>query len=374
VFLARERRGFVTTVIGSGGTGKSYLLVDLAVALVTGTRWLGHRVTRLRSVLYVDAELDLDTMRERGYQVARGRGLRAPPGPSRWWHVPRAWLRPWGVYYLSLPVSVATAEGMAEVARAVRRCGAELVLFDSLTIGSAGAGLSDPNAWNRILSGMEAWGVPVVVIDHMGKSEGRGAVGSFMKQAKVRSALELERKDDGTVVVTHAKSNFGPMLPSWTIRPVFLRCDGDDPAGPARTAQEAALVRFEVLDAAGQPVGDGDVASSPPEAKRWGKREQLVLDTWRARGASGATSRAIADELIGHLGARAYKAVCDAVRKLERGGALLPAEKVPTPGGGPPATRYVATGTAPAPVEAVAQAEALLRAQRAHPGGAGGVG
>jgi hypothetical protein len=64
--LEREERGYVTTVIGSGGTGKSYLLVDLAVALLTGGRWLGQRVLRLRSVLYVDAELDADTMRERG--------------------------------------------------------------------------------------------------------------------------------------------------------------------------------------------------------------------------------------------------------------------------------------------------------------------
>ena len=107
------------------------------------------------------------------------------------------------------------------MARKAKACGAELVLFDSLTIGRAGAGLSDQNAWNTILSGMEAWGVPCVVIDHMGKTEGRGAVGSFMKQAKVRSALELERKADGTVVCEHAKSNFGPMLPEWRIRPVF---------------------------------------------------------------------------------------------------------------------------------------------------------
>jgi hypothetical protein len=251
------------------------------------------------------------------------------------------------------------------VAARAKACGAELILFDSLTIGSAGAGLADQNAWNRVLSGMEAWGVPSVVIDHMGKTEGRGAVGSFMKQAKVRSALELERKPDGTIVCEHAKSNFGPMLPAWRIRPVFEHCGPDDSA--------TAVVRFDVVGADGLPVvadPDGSAAAAGPAAaparqtKPWGVREQRVLDAWRARAGAGAVPRTIADELAPELGNRAYKAVLDAVKKLEAGGALVAVEKVPTPTGGPPATRYVAAGAATVADVAVAQAEALLRSAR----------
>ena len=353
----------MTTVIGSGGTGKSYLLVDLALALLTGGLWLGQRVLPLRSVLYVDAELDVDTMRERGWQVARGRGLSRPPGPSRWWQLPQAWLRPYGLHYLSLPISLATEEGLALVAARARACRAELILFDSLTIGSAGASLADQNAWNRVLSGMEAWGVPSVVIDHMGKSEGRGAVGSFMKQAKVRSALELERQKDGTIAVGHAKSNFGPMLPEWRIRPVFQHTDADDAA--------SGVVRFDVVTSDGVPVvADPDGAGTAerpangglkaPPAPMWGKREQVVLEAFAARGGAGATVPTIAADLAPRLGSRAYKSVGEAVRKLAAGGALLEVEKVTAPGR-PPASRYVVSGAAPAEDVAVAQAEALLR-------------
>jgi hypothetical protein len=126
--------------------------------------------------LYVDAELDADTMRERCWQIARGRGLSRPPGPSHWWHLPWARVRPWGLYYLSLPVSVATGEGQRLMARTARRCKADLILFDSMTIGSAGTALTDSDGWNVNISAMEAWGRPVVCIDHQPKSgNGRSA-------------------------------------------------------------------------------------------------------------------------------------------------------------------------------------------------------
>ena len=362
--VERVARGYVTTVIGSGGTGKSYLLVDLALALLTGTAWLGRPVAAMRSVLYVDAELDADTMRERAYQVARGRGLPRPPGYAHWWQRPASWLRPRGLYYLAMPVSLNTEAGLELVAKQARTCKAGLVLFDSLTIGSAGAALSDQNAWNDILTGMESWGVPVVCIDHMGKSERGGAVGSFMKQAKVRSALELERQKDGSVAVEHAKSIFGPMLPGWTVRPVFEHADPEDPV--------SAVVRFDVVDADGRAVA----APAPAAAKRKPRRrprEQAVLDAFRERGAAGATAKAVGEALRGTLGARAERTVYDAVKKLEGAGALVLLDRVPTPGGGPPAARYAAAGELPLDAVALAQAEALLRSVVSAPS-AGGAG
>jgi hypothetical protein len=252
-FLRREVRGYVTALLGSGGVGKSYLLLDLGEAATDprgGATWLGLPVKRLRSVLYVDAELDAEECRRRAFPVARGRGLPggAPPGPRRWWQLPWAWLRPWGLHYLSLPASVASPEGRAAVAGAVRRVRAEAVLFDSLTIGATGAALGDAGAWNRVLAGMEAWGVPVVLIDHLGKDAGRGAVGSFMKQARVRAALTLEREPRGAIRVEHTKANFGPLLAPFRAaathdhgdprRPVVSFATAE--AGPARGAGPAA--------------------------------------------------------------------------------------------------------------------------------------
>ena len=86
-----------------------------------------------------------------------------------------------------------------------------------------------------------------------------------------------------------------------------------------------------------------------------------MLDAFRAQGGAGATAKTIGLELRQALGSRAERHVYDAVKKLEAAGALLAVEKVPTPGGGPPATRYVAAGALPVAGVAIAQAEALLR-------------
>jgi hypothetical protein len=346
----REERGFVTAVVGSGGTGKSYLLVDLALAALTGGAWLGQRVARVRNVLYVDSELDVDTMRERAWQVARGRGLARPPGPHRWWHLPWHWVRPRGLHYLALPVSLATEEGQALVQRHARRCRADLILQDSLTIGSAGVALADADGWNLVLMGMERWGRPVVTIDHTPKS-GQGQLGSSMKGNRERSKLELERQKDGTITVSHTKANFAAQLPDWTVRPVF--------------EPEAGVVRFDVVDAQGHPLG----APVPQAgAKRWGRREQAVLDAYARRGP--CTPGVVAEHLAPLLTAQD---VWKATQKLVKGEALVEAGKVPPANGiGRPAVRYAVVGAPPVADSAVAQAERILREAPHHPGGAGG--
>jgi AAA domain len=356
IFLQLEQLGYVTALVGSGGVGKSYLLLALGLAALLGLSWLGQRVMKVRSVLYVDAELDLDTQKARGYEIARGVGLRRPPGPHRLWHLPWYWIRPWGLHYLQLPAGLVTAEGQEALARAVRRCKAELVLLDSLTIGSGGAALSDPNAWNAILSFLEALGIPVVLIDHTALDGDRPA-GSFMKQAKIRSLLLL-RLDPKTRTVTteHAKSNFGPMLGALRYRPVFEHCDPDDPAPGA--------VRFDVLDEEGQPLPQNLQLSAQTPARRWGKQEQLVLDAYAAHGP--AVPMVIAERLRPVLGDRAERVVWAATPKLEKGEAIVAVGKVPPASGkGRPAVRYAAVGHGAPPATtaeiAVAQAEQLLR-------------
>lgn len=203
-----ERRGYVTTVIGAGGVGKSYVLLDLALAALAGGEWLGRRCRGVRAALYVDTELDAEECRRRAFPLARGRGRAHPPG---------------GLRYLHLGASLASEEGQTVVAEAVRRAGAGLVLIDSLTIGAFDVAASDQNGWNRVYTFLETLGVPVVAIDHLDKA-GRGAFGSFMKQAKVRSCLRLSRVGDG-IRVEHTKSNFGPRVPTFTVLASF----GDGP-------------------------------------------------------------------------------------------------------------------------------------------------
>lgn len=203
-FWEVERRGYVTCVLGSGGVGKSLILLDLALAALSAGGWLGRAVRPVPAVLYVDTELDAEECVRRAHPLARGRGLLAPPP---------------GLHYLFLQDSLSSDAGRHHVARMAKSTGAGLILVDSLTIGSYDVAASDQNGWNRVYTNLESWGVPVVAIDHLDKA-GRGAFGSFMKQAKVRSLLQLSRAGDA-IRVEHTKSNFGPRAEPFTIYPTF---------------------------------------------------------------------------------------------------------------------------------------------------------
>jgi hypothetical protein len=250
---AAERRGYVTAILGSRGTGKSVALVDLAISLLNGEPWWGLRGRHARNILIVDLELDGESFRERAAAVARGHGLP---------HVPK------GLHYLNLygdslavpdpaapvkdePSLLLTgarflralgveatygATGMERVALRARRVRADAVCIDSLTLGSIGSALSDTNGWNRELSALEGLGVPIVVIDHLGKNAGAGAAGSFLKEARFRSVVTLTRERGGALKVEHTKSNFGAAVPTFRVVDDFT----PDPSGAPRIAYRLA--------------------------------------------------------------------------------------------------------------------------------------
>ena len=251
-----ERRGYVTTILGAGGTGKSYVLLDLALAALAGGDWLGRGVGAVRAVLYVDTELDAEECRGRAFLLARGRGLLRPPG---------------GFHYLHLQASLAAEEGQALVQREAARLGAGLILVDSLTIGAFDVAASDQNGWNRVLSFLETLGVPVVAIDHLDKA-GKGAFGSFMKQAKVRSALQLTRLSGGSLRVEHTKSNFGPLSPAFLVRAEF----GD------------TEVRFSPLYAEGAKPADGPGSPVAQRDEARGRRSHGYAGSSPAGGSGAA--------------------------------------------------------------------------------------
>jgi RecA-family ATPase len=64
-----------TQLGGDGGTGKSILAAQLAVATVLGRPWLGIEVKR-GSVIYLGAEDDLDEMHRRFAAIARQQDVR----------------------------------------------------------------------------------------------------------------------------------------------------------------------------------------------------------------------------------------------------------------------------------------------------------
>jgi len=237
-FVWREERGYVTALVGTAGTAKSYLLEAFGVACLTGAPWCGLTPRRLRSFLYVDCELDSETFWGRAYAVARGMGLKRPPR---------------GLHYLNLSgVSLASPEGWAAVRDAVRRHRVEAIGLDSITIGAFTVTTNDAGAMNRLFGSFEFWGVPVFAIDHLGKDPAKGAVGSFMKYAKIRSEVTLRAVSRGLVSFTHSKTNFGRRAESFQVGVAFV--GGGPGEGP--------------LTVSFAPVGASSVVPSAPETVR----------------------------------------------------------------------------------------------------------
>lgn len=66
--------GAVTTLGGDGGTGKSLLALQLAVAMATGRRWL-DRMPDAGNVLYISAEDERDELHRRLHDITQAEGL-----------------------------------------------------------------------------------------------------------------------------------------------------------------------------------------------------------------------------------------------------------------------------------------------------------
>jgi hypothetical protein len=69
------REGETMNIIASPKTGKSWLTLDLAIAVATGRAWLGRYETAPGEVLIIDNELHRETSAHRIPQVARARGV-----------------------------------------------------------------------------------------------------------------------------------------------------------------------------------------------------------------------------------------------------------------------------------------------------------
>lgn len=69
------REGETMNVIASPKTGKSWLVLDLAIAVATGRPWLGRFATTAGDVLIIDNELHGETSANRIPKVAKARGV-----------------------------------------------------------------------------------------------------------------------------------------------------------------------------------------------------------------------------------------------------------------------------------------------------------
>lgn len=193
--------GHVSILAADGGTGKSFLAVYLALRICTGQPFFGLRTERGR-VLYVDYELDADEQKRRVWRVAEGMELSVDDE--------RLQER---LHYFRPSAPLGTKQAHREVLYLVERLDIDMVIVDSLTVGSAGADVTAADDTVPTMQRLREWGT-VLAIDHVSSNAARGnqsratPFGSVFKRNMARSTLTLANADGGGYLLKPDKSNF----------------------------------------------------------------------------------------------------------------------------------------------------------------------
>ena len=188
-------------LFGDGGLGKSYLAPHLAFCVALGEPFFGRNVSK-RNVLYIDVEnLGHEETLRRAYQIGRGYGKESPEG---------------NVYYYSPESALGSEAATTEVKSIIERERIGFIILDSLTLGAVGTNASDQTEVVKLLKEIHGWGLPVLTLDHITKSNREDqaksqAFGSVMKRNAARSLMRLYRNKD-VLVIDHDKINCGHSL------------------------------------------------------------------------------------------------------------------------------------------------------------------
>jgi hypothetical protein len=194
---------------GDGGVAKSYVAMDLAMAVSRGAGTFLGRPTTKAPVVYLDFELDADVQSWRASRLARAEGLREAPEDL--------------LYMCAL--GARPRDAFADALEACKEHGAKLLIADSLSIALEGdvEYARDVIAfYQHVIGPFRGAGVAVLGLDHQSKLQpgeryqNKRAFGSVFKSNLARSVIQIEATERGEDVLTlrlrQVKHNFGALV------------------------------------------------------------------------------------------------------------------------------------------------------------------
>lgn len=188
--------GSLAAIYGAPESGKSFLAVDMSMAIAGGVDWHGRQVER-GGVLYIAAE------------GAPGLGKR-----FRAWKVDRcAQGRRFDLHLMRDDLNLAAEKdgGVRAFAQAVTdELGPlRLIVIDTLNQTAAGADENSAKDMGRYIASMKllrnATGAAVVVVHHSGKDLSKGMRGSTALLGAMDTTVEVERASDGRSIKVTVK-------------------------------------------------------------------------------------------------------------------------------------------------------------------------
>ena len=193
---------FTTTLYSTGGVGKSYLAIYLAINICLGGKTFLNRKFHKEPVntLYLDFELDITEITRRALEVTRGMGLDSIPE---------------NCFYKSPESKISNL--LRELPSFIKNNDIKFLVIDSM--GAAGLDSMDEKSVIEVYSKLRELGMTTLVIDHQSKMQSQDSpdnkspFGSVYKYNMSRSVIHLVHEkniDNGfTVKFVHKKNNLG---------------------------------------------------------------------------------------------------------------------------------------------------------------------
>lgn len=177
----------LVAVFGASGSGKSFMVLDLAMAVARGVEWRGMKVTQTR-VLYVAAE-GKEGMKRRVQAYARHHGIDVAQVD---------------ISFITDVPSLLSANDVSEMINVWSEGGAGLVILDTLARVTAGADENSGEDMGKAIKNAgrihAALGATVLVVHHSGKDESKGSRGWSGIKGALDAELEVVRAGDERVL------------------------------------------------------------------------------------------------------------------------------------------------------------------------------
>ena len=263
----------IAAVFGPSGSGKSFLVFDLALAIAEGRPWFGHRV-RQGTVVYVALEGQVGfQLRAQAWMKHHGRPL------------------PSGIRFVFQAFDLANSADVSDLAQAVNHAGGgAVVILDTLNAASPSVDENASGGMGIVLQAAKQLqaicAALILFVHHSGKDAARGLRGHSSLVAALDASIEVTRESDARQWrIAKSKDGADDAFGQFALTPVELEPDEDGepvsscvvmPAsGPANSGFKASRlqrgganqrVAIGVLQALLQKSHSRGMASSPPDS------------------------------------------------------------------------------------------------------------
>lgn len=257
----------LAAVYGPSGSGKSFLVLDMAASIAKGEQWFGYR-TKKRAVVYVCLEGSAGiSLRLR----ALGKSV------------------PANLHFLTSPVNMTTAKDIADLVEACAGAGANggVVVIDTLNMATPGADENSSAHVGQAIAGANAiqrgLGSLVLLVAHSGKDASKGLRGHSSLFAALDACIEVRRDGDArSFALAKAKDGADGHVQHFTLDVVNLGIDEDgDPITSCRVRPVDRVVKTKALGVTQRIAMDAFMAAASANISGDDRTVHASIDQWR---------------------------------------------------------------------------------------------